>query len=122
MSASESNPQGTQNGWAKPIDKLKVGETPREAINLNVEGRRLAGLTHGFGQLWQKTYKVRLSGISIAPQAVIQSWKAKFPVFWPDFLEHSGKSRKIIHLPVHEVPCRDKDVRIRGLHLVQNPL
>lgn len=46
----------------------------------------------------------------------------EFPVFWPDFLEHCGEPQEIVHLPVHEVPCRDKDMGIRGLHLVYNPL
>ena len=35
---------------------------PSEAINLNVEGRQVVGALQGFGQLWQKTYWVRLSG------------------------------------------------------------
>jgi hypothetical protein len=83
MSTSEPNPQNTQSGWAKPIDKLRVTESPYEAINLNVEGRQLSGLTHGFGQLWQKTYRVRLIGIEVTPQAVIETWKANFPKFWP---------------------------------------
>jgi hypothetical protein len=83
MSTSESNSQGNTNGWAKPVDKLKVSESPKEAINLNVEGRQLSGLTHGFGQLWQKTYKVRLSGVEISPQEVIEAWKANFSSFWP---------------------------------------
>ena len=65
------------------MDKLKVSESPNEAINLNVDGRKLSGLTHGFGQLWQKTYKVRLSGIEITPQAVVEEWKANFSKFWP---------------------------------------
>ena len=84
MSTSESNPKSNADGWAKPVDKLKVSESPKEAINLNVEGRQLSGLTHGFGQLWQKTYKVRLSGIEITPEEVITAWKANFPKFWPE--------------------------------------
>jgi len=84
MSTPESTPKNDQSGWAKPVDKLKVSESPKEAINLNVEGRQLSGLTHGFGQLWQKTYKVRLSGIQISPGKVIEGWKANFSSFWPD--------------------------------------
>ena len=84
MTTSESNPKSTQSGWAKPVDKLKVSVIPDEALNLNVYGRHLSGLTHGFGQLWQKTYKVRLSGITITPQEVIKSWKEHFSEFWPD--------------------------------------
>ena len=33
--------------------------------------------------MWQKTYRVRLEGITITPQAVIKEWKAHFPDFWP---------------------------------------
>ena len=83
MSVPETNPKSNADGWAKPVDKLKVSESPKEAINLNVEGRQLSGLTHGFGQLWQKTYKVRLSGVEVTPQEVITAWKTNFPKFWP---------------------------------------
>lgn len=83
MTTTNSSSHSEQGGWAKPVDKLTLGETPREAVNLNVEGRRLSGLTHGFGQLWQKTYKVRLSGIQVSPQEVISTWKTNFPTFWP---------------------------------------
>ncbi len=46
------DPQAT---WAKPVDRLAMGEVPNEAINRNVSGRRLSGPLQGFGQLWQKT-------------------------------------------------------------------
>jgi len=84
MSIPETNPKSNADGWAKPVDKLKVSESPKEAINLNVEGRQLSGLTHGFGQLWQKTYKVRLSGVEVTPEEVITAWKTYFPKFWPE--------------------------------------
>jgi hypothetical protein len=69
--------------WAAPVSRLEVGEIPSEAIDLNVEGRRLRGPVQGFGQLWQKTYSVRLSGNDQSPQDVIQIWKRKFPDYWP---------------------------------------
>jgi hypothetical protein len=53
------------------------------AINLNVEGRKLTGPLKGFGQMWQKTYTVRLSGAQVTPQDVIAVWKTEFPKFWP---------------------------------------
>lgn len=84
MTAPDSSPQNNKDGWAKPVGKLKVEGTYQEAVNLNVDGRKLSGLTHGFGQLWQKTYKVRLSRITITPQEVIKSWKEHFSEFWPD--------------------------------------
>ncbi len=75
----------SQTGWAKPVDKLHVGDISKEAININVEGRQLSGLTHGFGQFWQKTYKVRLEGADLraTPEYVIKEWKSQFPTFWP---------------------------------------
>jgi hypothetical protein len=80
-----TNQTPPNTGWAKPVDKLHVGDISREAINLNVEGRALTGLTRGFGQLWQKTYKVVLTGADpiATPVYVIKEWKAQFPNFWP---------------------------------------
>ncbi len=69
--------------WAKSGENLKVGELPREATNLNVEGRRVVGPLEGFGQLWQKTYRVRLSGTSVTPTEVVKVWKEHFPEFQP---------------------------------------
>jgi hypothetical protein len=43
----------------------------------------VSGPLQGFGQLWQKTYTVRLDGIDTTPEAVIATWKAHFPEFWP---------------------------------------
>ncbi|NQU29446.1 MAG: hypothetical protein HQ525_02135 [Anaerolineae bacterium] len=84
MNTSDSNSPRSESGWAKPVDKIKMSESPKGAINLNVDGRHLSGLTHGFGQLWQKTYKVRLSGIEVTPEEVVTAWKANFPTFWPE--------------------------------------
>jgi hypothetical protein len=83
MNQETNTSRGENQGWAKPVDSLKVDGISKDAINLNVEGRRLTGLVRGFGQMWQKTYKVRLSGASASPQEVIQEWKAHFPEFWP---------------------------------------
>lgn len=78
-------PTSSAAGWAKPVDTLAVGVISSEAINLNVQGRLLSGLTHGFGQLWRKTYAVRLNGAAAdcTPERVITEWKARFPEFWP---------------------------------------
>jgi hypothetical protein len=56
---------------------------PSDAIDLNVTGRRLAGPLQGFGQLWQKTYRVRLDGSAAAPAEVVSVWKREFGSFWP---------------------------------------
>lgn len=69
--------------WAGQVTTLKVGEVPAGAVNLNVEGRRVVGPLQGFGPLWQKTYRVRLSGVEVTPAAVVSVWKARFPEFQP---------------------------------------
>ncbi len=72
-----------RDSWAMSRNILHVSEVPGEAINLNVEGRRVAGALQGFGQLWQKTYKVGLTGANVTPKEVVQVWKEEFPSFHP---------------------------------------
>jgi hypothetical protein len=79
MSAATSN----EWRWARPVDRLHVQDLPAEAINLNVEGRRLSGAVQGFGALWQKTYSARLSGASVSPVELVSEWKHDYPAFWP---------------------------------------
>ena len=69
--------------WAKPTATLSVGDVPAGAINLNVSGRRLVGPIQGFGQLWQKTYRVRLEREALTPAEVISDWKANYASYWP---------------------------------------
>jgi anti-anti-sigma regulatory factor len=69
--------------WAKPVSALKVPEMPREAVNLNVDGRRAVGPVEGFGQLWQKVYRQRLAGVDAAPKEVIKVLKQHFPELQP---------------------------------------
>ena len=86
MTEVENNEKAAQSeeAWAKPVSKLTVEEAPAEAINLNVEGRQVVGPLQGFGQLWQKTYKVRLSDSEVSPKEVIKIWKQKLPEFMPE--------------------------------------
>ncbi|MCB0207462.1 MAG: hypothetical protein KDH89_21785, partial [Anaerolineae bacterium] len=68
----------------KPVDKLTVSDAPIGAMNLNVDGRGLTGPLQGFGQLWQKTYRIRLEGAEVSPQDVVAYWKANLPSLMPD--------------------------------------
>jgi hypothetical protein len=81
-SSNESNPR--DSAWAKPVDHLDTKDMPAEALNLNVDGRGLTGPLQGFGQLWQKTYKVRLTDVDVSPTDVVAMWKGKLPEFMPD--------------------------------------
>lgn len=79
--ANEEDPRDA--AWARPVSRLKVEAVPAGAMNINVEGREVVGPLQGFGQLWQKTYWVRLAGLKASPQEVMTAWKQNFPKFWP---------------------------------------
>ena len=80
---NDDKPRDTGN-WAEPVSRLKVSNLPPGAVNLNVEGRRVVGPLQGFGRMWQKTYRVRLSGADLSPAQVIRKWKENFSSFWPN--------------------------------------
>ena len=65
--------------WAKKVSTLNVAEVPEGAININVEGKRLAGPIQGFGKMWQKTYQVRLPRERVSPTDLIATWKQRLP-------------------------------------------
>ena len=68
--------------WAKQTS-FKVTHAPTDALNLNVNGRLAVSPLQGFGQMWQKTYRVCLEDSHIQPSEVIKIWKENFPTFWP---------------------------------------
>jgi anti-anti-sigma factor len=72
-----------KDAWAEPVERLKIAEIPAGARNLNVEGRRLFGPLQGFGQLWQKTYRIGLRNSNLTPQEVIATWKLSVPKLKP---------------------------------------
>jgi hypothetical protein len=68
--------------WAQPVDRLSAAGVSGAPVDA-VTGKRLSGPLQGFGQLWQKTFRVPLEGIELSPQELIATWKASFPTFWP---------------------------------------
>ena len=63
-----------------------IGSRPRASLAPSVDsvtGKRVSGPLQGFGQLWQKTFRVSLDGSTMSPQEVIALWKDQFPTFWP---------------------------------------
>ncbi len=86
MSSVNAQPDSgklSENSWAGRVTQLDVVDMPAGGLNLNVQGKKLSGLVRGFGQMWQKTYKIRLNGATVTPVAVIQTWKQEFERFWP---------------------------------------
>src|ERR687895_2461057 len=69
--------------WAKSVSRLNVSEVPEGAVNINVEGKRLASPIQGFGKMWQKTYQVRIPD-RVSHTDLIATWKQRFPDFWPE--------------------------------------
>lgn len=74
-----TEPRDVEN-WAKPIESFHVENAVEGAFKGNVEGRKPTGPLQGFGQLWQKSYQVRIPGPS--PEQVITTWKEHFGDFW----------------------------------------
>jgi hypothetical protein len=69
--------------WAQRLSTLEITNLPPELIGLNVEGRHTVGPLQGFGQMWLKTYRIRLSGADVTPAEVVTTWKENFGKFWP---------------------------------------
>ncbi len=68
--------------WAQPVDRLSAAGVKGSKDDA-VTGKRVSGPLQGFGQLWQKTFTVRLDGAAISPTELIALWKERFPTFWP---------------------------------------
>jgi hypothetical protein len=74
----------SEESWAKSVSRLAVTDVPDGAVNLNVDGRRLASPIQGFGKMWQKTYQVRVPSERASATELIATWKENFPEFWPE--------------------------------------
>src|SRR5438132_4299062 len=95
MADQEARKSRDEAYWAKPMAEFHVGEVPAEAVNLNVEGRRVAAMAGGFGKMFQVTYKIRLEGTDATPQDVVTVWKANFASFWPKKNKFFGSTAPI---------------------------
>ena len=94
-SSQPENPKPRQENWAAPVGRLNVGGVPEGAVNLNVAGRHVTSPLNGFGQMWQKTYRIRLDGVQVPPEEVIRVWKENFSSFWPKGNRFFGSNTSI---------------------------
>lgn len=76
-------PDSRESAWSPLVSKIKVSGAPAGVKNINVEGRQLVSPLQGFGQMWQKTFKARLSGVNMTPAQVMDVWKENFQKFQP---------------------------------------
>ena len=69
-----------QGNWAKPVEQLSVGDVSADAGKGHVEGRKVVGPLQGFGQMWQKSYRVRIDDTT--PEDIVATWKERYGDFW----------------------------------------
>jgi hypothetical protein len=81
VTTTEPRAPRDQESWARPVDRLST--TAKTTGQDTVTGKRVSGPVQGFGQLWQKTFTVRVPADEHSPEAVVAHWKAGFPTFWP---------------------------------------
>ncbi len=74
---AKAGPRDAGN-WAERVEGLKVGKAPSQARNINVEGRRVASPIQGFGQMWQKTYRIQLADIDHHLAEILKDWQKHF--------------------------------------------
>ncbi len=70
--------------WATALGRARAGALPADFLDVNVGGRKVRGPLQGFGQLWHKTYRARLVGAEVAPQAVSRILREHLSELWPE--------------------------------------
>lgn len=84
MSEETVDGAGEHRGiWAEPVSRLEVERVPDGVTAINIQGRQAIGALQGFGQLWKKTYQVRLTGVNHTASQVMQTWKENFARYQP---------------------------------------
>ncbi|MDW7709946.1 MAG: STAS domain-containing protein [Deferrisomatales bacterium] len=71
-------------GWAVALGRARPGHPAQGFSQANVEGRRVQGPLQGFGQLWHKTYRTRLSGVTVSPGEVGRVFREHLGELWPE--------------------------------------
>ncbi|MBN1664562.1 MAG: STAS domain-containing protein [Deltaproteobacteria bacterium] len=71
------------SGWARNVEHISIGDVTAEAMNVNVNGRKVTSPVRGFGRLWDKKYRFQITGKDMDPKEIVSVWQAEFPQFWP---------------------------------------
>ncbi len=67
--------------WARPVSHL-VAET-HAAKARRLDGKELIGPEQGFGALWRRRHRLRLTGTDHTPAQVVGEWREHFGEMWP---------------------------------------
>ena len=78
-----TDPPAAQAGAESPGDGKPTDEVFAEASALELDKQPPAGPDNGFGRLWRKVHRIRLTGADVSPVELISTWKADFGAFWP---------------------------------------
>ena len=74
----------TEDSADEASDTCQEGSTMNRATFIHASNTDVAmSPLQGFGQMWQKTFRIRLKGAQVKPAEVITTWKERFPTFWP---------------------------------------
>lgn len=71
--------------WSEQRSSLFFEHAPKEARNLNVNGRRAVGPVSGFGRLWQKVFSLSMPSSAATPKEAVAALKVHFSEFQPAF-------------------------------------
>ncbi len=92
--------------WARPVDRLSAAGVAG-AKDDAVTGKRVSGPLQGFGQMWQKTFTVRLDGVDVTPEAVDRDLEGALP----DVL---AEGPAVLRAAVRDRPGRGRAARDRA--------
>ncbi|GAB4264361.1 MAG: hypothetical protein Kow0092_15970 [Deferrisomatales bacterium] len=73
--------------WAGHLGRVRLSRAPAPFPARLVRGLAVEGPAGGFGQLWDKTYEVRLPGVSASPREAVAFVKEHLGELWPDGAE-----------------------------------
>ena len=80
---NESKGIQDSKGWSTLNSKLTVSDHRPNAININVNNRRVLGPLQGFGPLWEKEYKLQITNSPISFKELMSKFRSSFITLQP---------------------------------------
>jgi hypothetical protein len=74
-----TEPNAPPPGQGRSSDPLAI-----ETLLDNVRGRAVTRQEDGFGKLWRNRYRIRLAGLDMGLDELVQYWRAEFGHLWPE--------------------------------------
>lgn len=80
----QSPSQRSKDSWAPNVERIEADGSPTGAFAVNLDDRMIVSPLQGFGRLWQRTYRVALTGCCLSAPEIMANWKREFPRFQPE--------------------------------------